>query len=158
MKTAFLFSEKSRCVSHHVGCVIVKDGRIISSGINGTPPGLPNCCEVFDINGFDREEHHIWSKNNEVHSEANSIAFSAKNDINIEGSTMYVTISPCNECLKLIIMAGIKNVYYLFKYDKDTLNPVLLQNIKVEEIPNAEEIKEWVFKNNLLFVSKPFKK
>ena len=155
MKTAFLFASKSKCVSHHVGAVIVKDKRIIACGYNGTPPGVKNCNEVFDANGFNREEHHKWSRNIEIHSESNCIAYSAKHGLNIEGSDMYVTISPCNECLKLIIMSGIKNVYYLFKYDKDTLNPDLIQKINVQEVPDAEELKEWVVKNNLLFVSKP---
>ena len=48
MKTAFLFAEQSKCVSHHVGAVIVKNNRIISTGVNGTPPDLPNCCDIFD--------------------------------------------------------------------------------------------------------------
>ena len=154
MKTAFLFSEKSKCVSHRVGSVIVKDKRIIVTGYNGTPPDLPNCNQIFNVNKFNREDHHKWSKDNECHSEINILAFSAKHAVNTNEADMYVTISPCNDCLKAIIMAGIKNVYYLFKYDRDTLNPILLQKINVVEVPGAEELKEWVYKNNLLFVSK----
>lgn len=153
MKTAFLFAEKSHCVSHHVGAVIVKNGRIIATGYNGTPEGLGNCDNTFDPNHFNREAHHIWSNNNEIHAEMNSIAFAAKNDVNIDGADMYVTISPCNECLKNAIPSGIKNIYFLYLYDKINLNPILLKKINVQEVPGAEEIKEFVEKNNLLYIS-----
>lgn len=153
MKTAFLFAEKSHCVSHHVGAVIVKNGRIIVTGYNGTPEDLPNCDEVFDKEKFDREAHHLWSKDNEIHAEMNAISFAAKNDVNTDGADMYVTISPCNECLKNAIPAGIKNIYYLYLYDKINLNPALLKKVNVQEVPGAKEIKEFVEKNNLLYIS-----
>jgi dCMP deaminase len=153
MKTAFLFAEKSHCVSYHVGTVIVKNGRIIVTGINGTPEDLPNCDEVFDKENFDREAHHIWSKDNEIHAEMNAISFAAKNDVNTDGADMYVTISPCNECLKNAIPAGIKNIYYLYLYDKINLNPALLKKVNVMEVPGAEEIKKFVEANNLLYIS-----
>jgi dCMP deaminase len=156
MKTAFLIAEKSSCVSHHVGAVIVKDKRIITIGYNGTPPGLPNCSEHFDSKNFDREEHHLWSRDNEIHAEMNCIAFSAKNDVNINGADIYVTISPCNDCLKNLSMTGIKNVYYLYLYDKVQFNLELLKIINVMEVPGAEEIKKFVEKNNILY--KPIKK
>ena len=153
MKTAFLFAEKSHCVSHHVGAVIVKNGRIIVTGYNGTPEDLPNCDEVFNKENFDREAHHLWSKDNEVHAEMNAISFASKNDVNTDGADMYVTISPCNECLKNAIPAGSKNIYYLYLYDKINLNPTLLKKVNVQEVPGAKEIKEFVEKNNLLYIS-----
>lgn len=151
MKTAFLVASKSHCVSHHVGAVIVKDKRIITIGYNGTPPGLPNCSEHFDSLNFDREEHHKWSKDHEIHAEMNAIAFAAKHDVQVDGCDIYVTISPCNDCLKNLCMTGIKNVYYLYLYDKIDLNPELLKIVNVKEVPGAEEIKEFVEKNNLLY-------
>ena len=154
MKTAFLFAEKSKCVSHHVGAVIVKNKRIISVGYNGTPPGLPNCSDIFDKNNFDREKHHEWSKDNEIHAEMNALAFAAKQGENVDGCDLYVTISPCNDCLKNLSMAGIKNIYYLYKYDKIDLNPELLKVVNVQEVPGAEKIKEFVEKNNLLYIPK----
>jgi len=154
MKTAFLFAEKSKCVSHHVGAVVVKDNRIIISGINGSPTGLPNCCEVFDKDNFAREEHHVWSKDNEIHAEMNTIAFAAKRNVELDGCDIYVTISPCNECLKNLVPTGIKNVYFLYPYDKSTLNPTILEKLNVEEVPGAQEIKDWVEVNNLLYVPK----
>lgn len=154
MKTAFLFADESKCVSHHVGAVIVKDKRIVSIGYNGTPPDLPNCCEVFDPEGFDREEHHKWSKDNEIHAEMNAIGFAAKKGEDIEGCDMYVTVSPCNDCLKNICATGIANVYYLYLYDKIDLNPALLKKVNVQQVPGAEYIKSWVEKNNLYYVPK----
>jgi dCMP deaminase len=154
MKTAFHFASKSHCVSHHVGAVIVKDGRIVSTGINGTPEDMPNCDEIFDKEKFDREKHHFWSKNNEVHAEMNALMYaSKKGNVETEGADMYVTISPCNDCLKNAIPAGIKNIYYLYLYDKIALNPALLEKINVLEVPGAAEIKEFVERNNLLYIS-----
>jgi len=154
MKTAFLFAEKSHCVSHHVGAVIVKNGRIIVTGYNGTPEGLPNCDEHFDQENFDREAHHIWSRDNEIHAEMNATQFASKYGVDTEGADMYVTISPCNDCLKNAIPAGIKNIYYLYLYDKVNLNPALLKKINVQEVPGAEEIKKFVWLNNLLYKPK----
>lgn len=154
MFTAFHFASKSHCVSHHVGAVIVKDGRIVSTGINGTPEDMPNCDEIFDKDNFDREQHHHWSKDNEIHAEMNAIAFAAKHDIGIDGADMYVTISPCNDCLKNMIPAGIKNVYYLYLYDKISLNSALLKKINVQEVPGSEEIKKFVEYNDLLYKPK----
>lgn len=156
MKTAFLFAEKSKCVSHHVGAVIVKGDRIISVGYNGTPPGMPNCSDVFVPANFDREEHHKWSSDNEIHAEMNAISFAAKTNIETDGADMYVTISPCNYCLKNITMTGIKNVYYLYPYDGSEINPELLKNVNVQEVPGAPEIKAWVDRNDLLYV--PFQR
>ena len=84
----------------------------------------------------------------------NAVAFAAKHDIGIDGADMYVTISPCNDCLKNMIPSGIKNVYYLYLYDKIALNPALLQKINVQEVPGAEEIKKFVEYNDLLYKPK----
>ena len=154
MKTAFLFAEKSKCVSHHVGAVIVKNDRIISVGYNGSPPGLPNCCERFNKDEFDRIAHSKWSKDNEIHAEMNSLMYASKTNIETDGADIYVTISPCNECLKNLTASGIKNVYYLYPYDASTPNPALLKRINVLEVPGAAEIKEWIELNNLLYIPK----
>jgi dCMP deaminase len=144
MQTAILFADESKCVSKHVGAVVVRDGRIISTGYNGSPPDLPNCCEVFDPENFDREEHHVWSKDNEIHAEMNATGFSAKHNVEMDGCDLYVTMSPCNDCLKNLTATGIKNIYYLYLYDKVTLNPALLKKINVQEVPGAKELKKFV--------------
>jgi len=151
---AVLLSAESKCVSHHVGALIVRDGRIISSGINGTPPGLPNCCDVFNKDIFDRAKHSIWSDDNEIHAEMNSLMFSARHPVEVEGCDMYTTLSPCNECLKNISMTGIKNVYYLYAYDRIQFNKALLEKVNVQEVPNATELKKWVEKFDLLYIPK----
>ena len=156
MKTAFEFSNESKCVSHHVGAVIVKDGRIVVTGYNGSSPKLPNCCDIFDKNNFNREAHSKWSDDNEIHAEMNAINFAARHGIEIDGCDMYTTISTCNQCLKNVVMAGIKNVYYLYLYDRIELNPSLLRKVNVEEVPGAIEIMKWVEKNNLLYI--PFQR
>jgi len=143
MRTAIIFADESKCVSKHVGAVVVKDGRIISTGINGAPHDLPNCCDVFDPENFDREKHHVWSKDNEIHAEMNATGFSAKHNVEMDGCDMYVTISPCNECLKNLTATGIKNIYYLYKYDRATLNPTILKKINVLEVPGAAELREF---------------
>jgi dCMP deaminase len=143
MRTAIIFADESKCVSKHVGAVVVRDNRIISTGINGSPSELPNCCEIFDSNNFDREEHHVWSKDNEIHAEMNAVGFSAKHSVETDGCDLYVTISPCNDCLKNLTATGIKNIYYLYLYDKVKLNPTLLKKINVVEVPGAEELKKF---------------
>lgn len=154
IKTAFEWAAESKCVSHHVGAVIVKDRRIISTGYNGTPPDLPNCCDVFDKDNFSRVKHIDWSKDHEIHAEMNAIMFAAKEGKAIDGCDLYCTISPCNECLKNIAMSGIRNVYYLYLYDRIELTPAMLKKVNVQEVPNAEYLKDWVVKNDLLYIPK----
>lgn len=119
LKIASTFAELSHCVSHQVGAVLVKDGRIISTGYNGSPPGYINCDEKFDKNNFEREAHHEWSNIYEPHAEGNAIGFAAKNGISTEGSTIYCTLQPCLNCTKMIITAGIKRIVYDKSYDKN---------------------------------------
>lgn len=117
MNIAHEISKLSHCVSHKVGVILVKDGRILSTGINGTPKKFKNCDQVFDENDFDRNEHHRFSENYEIHAETNAIAFAAENGISIKDSIMYSTLHPCNGCLKMICNSGIKKIYYDEEYD-----------------------------------------
>jgi len=105
----------SKCVSKQVGAVIVKDGRILSTGYNGTPPGFINCCDYWD--GKYTPEHHEWSKTYEIHAEMNAIIWAAREGISIEGATIYVTLEPCSECSKNLIASGIKRIVYAKKYE-----------------------------------------
>lgn len=114
-------SKMSKCVSFKVGALIVKENRIISTGYNGTPAGYVNCSEVFSV-GFDRNTHHDFSENFEIHAELNSILCAARNGINISGSILYSTLQPCNDCLKMICNSGIKEIFYANEYDKFVMN------------------------------------
>lgn len=111
------FSTLSHCVSKQVASVIVKDNRIISTGINGTATGLKNCDEIFDKKKFDRKKHHEFSNDFEIHSEMNAVFNAAKNGIAIDGCTLYCILEPCLDCSKNLSMTGIKRIVYKIKYD-----------------------------------------
>lgn len=151
IKTALLISQKSKCVSKKVGAVLVKDNRIISIGYNGTPSGFKNCNEQFsEIQYVDREEHHSWSDKYELHGELNAILFSAKNGISVDGCDLYVTLHPCDQCLKNIMQVGIKNIYYVFEYDKRSENNelLLLERLNIVKYYN-EDIENFIAINKL---------
>ena len=102
-----------------VGCVIVTpEGQVISQGYNGTPSGMDNCCEIeeivhdFDSEGYYGEYTKLVTKKEVLHAESNAITKCAKFGGSTNHSTIYVTLSPCYECAKLIIQAGIKRVVY----------------------------------------------
>lgn len=143
LKTAYLLGQQSKCVSKQVGAIIAKDERIISTGYNGTPKGYKNCNQFFDPNNFNREKHHIWSKIYEIHAEVNAIAFAAKNDIGIEGAEIYTILQPCDDCLKIIIAAGIKKIYYVYPYDKASVYNELWDLIEYEKVSDPE-LLEWL--------------
>ena len=103
---AEIWAQNSYCKRRQVGALIVKDRMIISDGYNGTPSGFENICE--DENGV--------TKPYVLHAEANAISKVAKSGNSSEGSTLYVTASPCIECAKLIIQAGITRVVYKDEY------------------------------------------
>lgn len=106
LKMALEWAKLSHCSRKQVGALIVKDKMIISDGYNGTPTGFDNCCE--DDNG---KTH--WFV---LHAEANALTKIAKSNHNANGATLYITLSPCKECSKLILQAGIKRVVYINQY------------------------------------------
>lgn len=106
MRMAFIWSENSYCIRRQVGALIVKDKMIISDGYNGTPSGFENCCEDEDGE----------TKPYVLHAEANAITKVACSHNSSQGATLYVTASPCIECAKLIIQAGIVRVVYNQQY------------------------------------------
>lgn len=123
LRMARIWAENSYCQRRQVGALVVKDQRIISDGYNGTPSGFENQCE--DEQGVT----HPYV----LHAEANAITKLARSSNNSDGATLYVTASPCIECAKLIIQAGIKRVVYGEKYRLDDgLNLLKKANIKVE--------------------------
>lgn len=106
IRMASIWAENSYCKRRQVGALIVKDKMIISDGYNGTPSGFENVCE---------EENNV-TKPYVLHAEANAITKIARSNNSSNGATTYVTASPCIECAKLIIQAGIKRVVYSEKY------------------------------------------
>ncbi len=117
----------SKCVSKNVGAVIVRDGRILSTGYNGTPAGFTNCSDHW--NWEYTKDHHEWSKTYEIHAEMNAIIWAARQGISIEGATIYVTLEPCSECSKNVIASGIKRIVYDIPYEH-TNSKVITKFIK----------------------------
>ncbi|MCP4969172.1 MAG: dCMP deaminase family protein [Arcobacter sp.] len=112
----------SKCVSKQVGAVIVKDGRILSTGYNGTPTGFTNCSDHW--NNEYTKDHHDWSKTYEIHAEMNAIIWAARKGISIEDATIYVTLEPCSDCSKNLIAAGIRRIVYDKAYEHTNSNIV----------------------------------
>lgn len=127
-----LTSKLSTCQCKQVGAVLVKDKRILAIGYNGTPAGKPHC------NGkkfYDREHHHAWSKYNELHAEQNILSFCAKNGIPTNNCILYIALSPCIDCAKIILASGIKGVFYIKEYDKDKTGLEFLKNNDIYVAP-----------------------
>ena len=106
MRMAFIWAENSYCKRRKVGSLLVKDKMIISDGYNGTPSGFENICE----------DENDTTKPYVLHAEANAITKIARSNNSSNGATLYVTSSPCIECAKLIIQAGIRRVVYSDAY------------------------------------------
>ena len=107
-------AEKSHCVKIRVGAVLTQDTRIISLGYNGPPAGTHNCDEQWPDKGCPRDRKGGCSL--AIHAEANAILYAAKNNSVIEGATLYVTLSPCLSCARIIFTTGIKKVIFLKSY------------------------------------------
>jgi dCMP deaminase len=123
IRMAKIWAENSYCKRRQVGALIVKNNAIISDGYNGTPSGFDNVCEDNNNVTFPYV----------LHAEANAISKLARSNNNSDGATLYITASPCLECAKLIIQAGIKRVVYGEPYRiEDGLNLLKQANIEVE--------------------------
>lgn len=114
MELASNLAKRSHCVKAQVGAVLTKDTRIISVGYNGPPAGTHNCDEVWPADGCPRDSKGSCSL--ALHAEQNAILYAAKNTMTIEGSTLYVTLSPCIACARVIYTVGIKKVFYMNSY------------------------------------------
>lgn len=130
MHIAVQLSRLGTCPRKAVGAILIRDGRAISWGYNGAPPGTPHCEE--NNHGWelkagvtdDQETKHLYEDEmlremgcrNATHAEANALAFAAKQGISTDGCTLFVTVAPCDVCSKLLIAAGIRRVYYEEEY------------------------------------------
>lgn len=132
LRMAHTWAELSHCSRKKVGAIIVKDGMIVSDGYNGTPAGFDNCCET------EAGDTHWYV----LHAEANAILKVARSTQNAQGATLYLTLSPCRDCSKLVLQAGIKRVVFINDY-KDTTGVDFLKDAKLEviQIPNPFDEK-----------------
>lgn len=114
MQLAVNLASRSHCIKRHVGAVLTKETRIISIGYNGPPAGTHNCDEEWPKTGCPRDSKGGCSL--AIHAEQNAILYAVKNQSSVEGSTLYVTLSPCLACARIIFTSGIKKVIFLKSY------------------------------------------
>jgi len=114
MELAVNLAKRSHCIKRHVGAVLVKETRIISIGYNGPPAHTHNCDEEFPETGCDRDSKGSCTL--AIHAEQNAILYAVKNKASVEKSTLYVTLSPCLSCARIIYSIGISKVIYLKSY------------------------------------------
>ncbi|MDH7448357.1 deoxycytidylate deaminase [Aquimarina sp. 2201CG14-23] len=130
LRIAREWGKLSHCERKKVGAVIVKDRMIISDGFNGTPSGFENPCE-------DEEGYTKWYV---LHAEANAISKVAASTQSCKGSTLYITLSPCKECSKLIHQAGIKRIVYQTGYKDDSgLRFLEKAGVEIEKINDLDD-------------------
>ena len=134
MNIARQAATRSTCDRKFVGAVIVRDRTILSTGYNGSIRGMPHCDEV----GHDLENGHCVAT---IHAEANAILQAAKNGVNISGSEIYTTASPCWNCFKLIANAGIRRIYY-GEFYRDEKSVRIAGQIGIELIHLAADPEE----------------
>ncbi|MDJ0659508.1 MAG: dCMP deaminase family protein [Crocosphaera sp.] len=116
---AKLAATRSTCLAFPVGAVIVKDRQVLATGYNGSPSGTAHCtAQGFCYPGLDSCDSSSSLPSRAIHAEANAIAQAAKHGISTNGASIYVTLEPCISCLKLIISAGIKEVFYETGFNK----------------------------------------
>tara|TARA_Y100000589_G_scaffold318618_1_gene346304 strand:- start:2277 stop:2744 length:468 start_codon:yes stop_codon:yes gene_type:complete len=133
LRMATEWAKLSHCKRRQVGAIIVKNNIIIADGFNGTPSGFENCCE-------DSDGKTHWYV---LHAEANAILKLAKSNNRGQNSTLYITLSPCKDCSKLILQAGIKRVVYIKGYkDSAGIDFLSKAGIEIVQIENPFERDE----------------
>lgn len=146
MNMAHTIAKRSTCLRIQTATLLVKDNRIISIGYNGSVPNAPHCCDYWyhdwkenhECKGITYKEfldskyfydnHHEWSTIHEIHGEQNAILFASRNGISTQGSEMYTVYSPCINCAKVLITAGIKKIYYSKDYKRDRRGILFLES------------------------------
>ena len=141
MKVAEAYSKLSTCCRKNVGVAILDEkGHTISTGYNGVPAGMKHCNEVFTKEDIKdprfMDKHLSFSKKYEIHAEANAILTAGKLGSDLSNATLYTTLSPCQDCTKMIIASGIKRVVYRDLYDREHTCLEVLRDagIKIEKV------------------------
>lgn len=151
MKIAKDVADESKCISHHVGAVIVQNDRIVSTGYNGTPAKQVNCCDHNShlvhngelqnwVSEKAKHEHHEWSMHHEIHAEMNALLYSAPKDR--VGATLYSTLQPCYTCSLLIAGSGITTVIYEKEYPRTPEAAVSVLNNAGIEVHKLSDLGE----------------
>lgn len=151
MQTVKTFEKHSKCAAKKVCCIIANKTNnmynILSIGLNGTPSGQENCCDVWErrtsgkwlnkkTNIIEKEGHSKWSSINEIHAEINAIAKCNINGTSVQGASAFISYSPCFNCAKTLVAFGIKEIYYNTKYDDFEVVSKFLENnnVKIKQI------------------------
>lgn len=137
MRITYLVSERSTCLRRRVGCVLVKDRRILATGYNGAPAGVPHCLETgclrAQMNIPSGQRHEICRG---IHAEQNVIVQAAVHGISIKGAEVYCTTHPCVQCSKMLINCGITKIHFCESYPDDLARTMLEDaGIRVERMP-----------------------
>jgi dCMP deaminase len=127
MKIAVLVAERATCMKNRVGAVLVKDNRIVSTGYNGSPRGLPHCTDV----GCEIVDGHCVRT---THAEQNALIECARHGAPSDKSTMYVTSSPCYSCAKMLINAGVSRVCYFKEYSSEVVKYLADAGVQMDRI------------------------
>ncbi len=137
MNITYLVSERSTCTRRRVGAVAVKDKRILATGYNGAPAGVPHCLEVGCLReqlGIPSGQRHEICRG--LHAEQNVIIQAAVHGINNQGAELYCTTHPCVLCSKMLINCGIRRIYYVEDYPDDLATAMLREaGVTVEQFP-----------------------
>lgn len=144
------YSQMSKCRKIKVGCILVNNGRIVSTGVNGTPKGTCNCTDHFYAHDDERfaKEHRDWSNEHEVHAEMNALLYAAKSNVEVTSECiLYCTHEPCNNCLKHIAVTGIKQIYYIERYYNNTLDNKYKIDIKQLDLEPQVQTKTPIIVN-----------
>ena len=143
MTLALHLAERSRCMRRHVGVVIAKDTRVVSTGYNGPPSGAPHCEDLYGKAGCPKTLGGTCSV--AIHAEENAISYANKNGIQLKDAVLYTTLSPCLPCAKLIYTVGISQVVYLKSYaeykqihTEEGLNFLSQFNVKVQQYTESK--------------------
>ena len=151
MALAKLAASRSTCLSRPTGCVMVKDKQVVSTGYNGSMPGVPHCsdegrCYRRSIEASDDGKYDFCRS---VHAEANAVALAAKAGVNLEGAIAYMTLFPCYVCTKLLVRAGIREIVYEMGYnsknaERDRHWQEVFEGVKVKvrQVQLSEEEKK----------------
>lgn len=140
MEQAEAYASRSSCCKIQVGAVLVRDGRLLYAGYNGTGPGEDHCCDFFAKTKASLSEdeflkqHALFSEQNEFHAESNCITGALGEGIKVRGASLVVTHSPCFSCAKLIVQTGIADVYYRTPYNKEAVDFLFRHRIPVIRI------------------------
>ncbi|MFX0106809.1 MAG: cytidine/deoxycytidylate deaminase family protein [Candidatus Hodarchaeota archaeon] len=126
---ADLVSSRSTCLRNQVGAVIVKDSQILSTGYNGAPKGLPHCIEVGCMRnelGVKPGERHELCRG--LHAEQNAIIQAAYHGVSVKGARIYCTTKPCSICTKMLINAGIHEIFYVEDYSDELAEQLVMES------------------------------